>query len=197
VVWNIGAIAASGHPDALELFQKILLASASIPGAFPPVLVDVEHDGRAYQEMHVDGGAATQVFFYPPSLDLRGVAGTRHAKRQRTIWVVRNGRIDIEGASVNRGLFSIARRSIATLLHFSGVGDVNRIYLTAQRDDVAFRLSFIGSNFAAERREPFDQGYMRALFDYAEGKARDGNAWVDVPPTTGTLPATADRAAIR
>ncbi|MFC7476460.1 patatin-like phospholipase family protein [Dankookia sp. GCM10030260] len=195
VVWNIGAIAASGHPDALALFQKILLASASIPGAFPPVLVDVEHDGRGFQEMHVDGGAATQVFFYPPSLTLRGAAG--QPPRQRTIWVIRNGRIDIEAASVNRGLFSIARRSIATLLHFSGVGDISRIYLTAQRDEVGFRLSFIGSNFAAERREPFDQRFMQALFDYAEAKARSGTAWVDVPPVVGTLAATADRPAAR
>ncbi len=194
VVWNIGAIAASGHPDALRLFRKILLASASIPGAFPPVLVDVEHEGRGYQEMHVDGGAAAQVFFYPPSLDLRAVAATRQAPRARTIWVVRNGRMDIEGASVTRGLFSIARRSITTLLHFSGVGDISRIYLTAQRDDVAFRLSYIGSNFAAERPEPFDQGFMQALFDYGERKARAGTAWAEVPPAVGTLPATTDRA---
>ncbi|WP_133290623.1 patatin-like phospholipase family protein [Dankookia rubra] len=193
VVWNIGAIAASGHPDALTLFRKILLASASIPGAFPPVLVDVEYAGRAFQEMHVDGGAAAQVFLYPPSLDLRGVTGPRRMPRPRTIWVIRNGRIDIEGASVSRGLFSIARRSIATLLHFSGVGDISRIYLTAQRDGIDFRLSYIGSNFAAERREPFDQRFMQALFDYAEAKARAGTAWVAAPPTAGTRPATADR----
>jgi len=62
VFWNIGAIAASGHPDALRLFRSILLASASIPGAFPPVLVDVALDLRAHREMHVDGGASTQVF---------------------------------------------------------------------------------------------------------------------------------------
>jgi hypothetical protein len=197
VVWNIGAIAASGHPDALALFRSILLASASIPGAFPPVLVDVDHAGRPHQEMHVDGGAAAQVFFYPPSLDLRGLTGPRHTSRPRTIWVVRNGRMDIEGASVSRGLFSIARRSIATLLHFSGVGDISRIYLTAQRDDIAFRLSFIGSNFLAERREPFDQRFMQALFDYAEAKARRGEAWVSAPPTVGTTAATADRGAAR
>ena len=86
-----------------------------------------------------------------------GADGPAATPRPRTVWVVRNGRMDIEGASVNRGLFSIARRSIATLLHFSGVGDISRIYLTAQRDGIAFRLSYIGSNFAAERREPFDQ----------------------------------------
>ncbi|WP_165943297.1 patatin-like phospholipase family protein [Roseicella aquatilis] len=189
VVWNIGAIAASGHPRALTLFRQILLASASIPGAFPPVLIDVEHEGRSWQEMHVDGGAASQVFLYPPSLEARGLADPRAAPRQRTVWVVRNGRLDVAGANVNRGLVTIASRSIATLLHFSGVGDINRIFLTAQRDGLDFRLAFIGAGFAAERREPFDQAYMRALFDYGARKMLAGEAWVSRPPATGTLPA--------
>ena len=74
VIWNIGAIAASGHPGALELFRKILRASAAIPGAFQPVFIDVEIDGKKYQEMHVDGGAIAQLFLYPPSIDSRPAA---------------------------------------------------------------------------------------------------------------------------
>lgn len=196
VVWNMGAIAASGHPDALALFRSILLASAAVPGAFPPVLLDVEHAGHAHQEMHVDGGAATNVFFFPPSPDARGM-GERRASRPSTVWVIRNGRLDTEGASVNRGFFSIARRSLATLLHFAGIGDINRIYLMAQRDGISFRLSYIGSNFAVEHQEYFDPRYMRALFEYAEAKVRRGAAWVDEPPIIGTRPATTDRAARR
>ena len=46
VIWNVGNIAASGSSNALELFRSILLASAAIPGAFPPTLVDVEVDGK-------------------------------------------------------------------------------------------------------------------------------------------------------
>jgi predicted acylesterase/phospholipase RssA len=49
VIWNIGAIAASGHPGALDLIRKILRASAAVPGAFQPVLIDVELDGKNYQ----------------------------------------------------------------------------------------------------------------------------------------------------
>ena len=64
VIWNMGKIAASGHPTALELCRTILLASAAIPGAFPPSMVRVEADGRPYEEMHVDGGASAQVFLY-------------------------------------------------------------------------------------------------------------------------------------
>src|SRR3546814_5567529 len=65
LIWNMTAIAASTSPDALPLFRKILMASAAVPGAFPPVMIDVEVDGEAYQEMHVDGGAMAQVFLYP------------------------------------------------------------------------------------------------------------------------------------
>jgi predicted acylesterase/phospholipase RssA len=62
---NIRAIAASGQPGALDLFRKILRASASIPGVFPPVMIDVEAGGHRYQEMHVDGGAVAQTFLLP------------------------------------------------------------------------------------------------------------------------------------
>lgn len=190
VIWNIGAIAASGHPDALELFQRVLLASASIPGAFPPVMINVEHEGRRHQEMHVDGGASTQVFFYPPSLNLRELVG---GPRQRTIWVIRNGRVDVEGASTNRSIFAITRRSAATLLHFSGLGDISRIYLAAERDGLNFRLTYIGSNFVAARSEPFDPGFMNALFDYGFAKGRTPEAWVSVPPAVGSVAEAVDR----
>lgn len=178
VLWNIGAIAASGHPQALELFRRILLASASIPGAFPPVLVDVDVAGRDYQEMHVDGGASIQMFLYPPTLSLRDQTRGRHPPRERTAWVVRNGRLDTEWATTNRSILGIASRSASTLLHFSAVNDITRIFLTTQRDGVNFRLAYIGPDFDAPRPEPFDTAYMRALFDYGyqaglQGRWRD------------------------
>lgn len=174
VVWNVGAIAASGHPRALELFRRILLASASIPGAFPPVLIAVEHEGRLFQEMHVDGGASTQVFLYPPEFDAR-------APGRRTVHVVRNGRLEMEADSTRLGIFSIARRSAATLLHFSGLGDIQRIRLLAQRDGIAFRLARIDPAFQSERREAFDPAYMRALFAHGEAQGRDAGAWITSP----------------
>ena len=61
VVWNMGKIAQAGGGKALKLFRDVLLASASIPIVFPPMLIDVEADKEAYQEIHVDGGTVTQV----------------------------------------------------------------------------------------------------------------------------------------
>lgn len=192
VVWNIGAIAASGHPRALELFRSILLASASIPGAFPPVLIDVEHEGRRFEEMHVDGGAAVQVFLYPPGLTPRDIWARSGRPRERTAWVIRNGRLDVVPLEAPRGLFSIAARSARTLLHFSGVNDINAIYLTTQRDGVAFRLQSIGPDFQAPRAEPFDTAYMRALFEYGRQRGRDPGNWRRSPPPIGLLIPTAD-----
>jgi hypothetical protein len=68
---NMGEIAASGHPDAINLSRKVIRASASIPGVFPPVTIDVAADGQVFEEMHVDGGPTRQVFLTPAQLSLR------------------------------------------------------------------------------------------------------------------------------
>src|SRR5512136_473332 len=74
VIWNIGAIASSTNPKARGLIIDVLLASASIPAVFPPVMLDVTVDGVRHQEMHVDGGTIAQAFLYPPSFSLRSAA---------------------------------------------------------------------------------------------------------------------------
>lgn len=176
VVWNIGAIAASGHPRALELFRAILLASASIPGAFPPVMISAEFEGRRFEEMHVDGGAATQVFLYPPELDIPTPRNLR-----RVVHVVRNGKLVMEAETTTPGLFSIARRAASTLLHFSGVGDIQRIRLLAERDGLEFRLAHIARDFDHPRPEAFDTAYMRALFAHGQQVGRGSEGWVGRP----------------
>ena len=148
VIWNIGAIAASGRPGAIELVRKILLASASVPGLFPPVL--------------------------------KAVGRERHA------FLIRNSRLDPDWASVERSLFSITGRAISTMIHYSGYNDVLRIYATTQRDGVDYNLAFIGPDFNAEHKEPFDQPYMRALFDYGYQRGRAGYSWRKAPPLLDT-----------
>ena len=66
VIWDMGAIAASGRPDAKDLYRKIILASASIPGFFPPVRISMRVDGKQYTERHIDGGTTSSMFFAPP-----------------------------------------------------------------------------------------------------------------------------------
>jgi YD repeat-containing protein len=177
VIWNIGAIAASGHPGALDLFRRILLASASVPVVFPPVLIDVELDGKSYQEMHVDGGAVAQMFLYPPTVTARFDMRRGPLARERHAYVIRNARVDAEWAMVDRRVLSIAGRAITSMIHYSGSNDIGRLQATADRDGVDFNLAYIGKDFVVERTVPFDQTYMRALFDYAFQQARRGFPW--------------------
>ena len=62
VMWDMGRIAQAGTPEALRLFHDVLMASAAVPGIFPPVLIGVRADGRDWDEMHVDGGAVANFF---------------------------------------------------------------------------------------------------------------------------------------
>jgi patatin-like phospholipase len=115
VIWNIGQLAASGNPKALDLFRRILVASAAIPGAFPPTMIDVEVGGKAYQEMHVDGGATSQVFVYPPSLSIAELSRANKLVRERRLYVIRNARLDPDWAQVDRQTLGITSRAIASL----------------------------------------------------------------------------------
>jgi predicted acylesterase/phospholipase RssA len=183
VIWNVGKIAASHNPRALKLVQDLLVASAAIPGAFPPMMIDVEAGGRSFQEMHVDGGATSQVFVYPPSLKLRERAREYGIVRERRLYIIRNARLDPEWAQVERSTLSIAERAISSLIQTQGVGDLYRIYLTAQRDDIDFNLAYIPMNFKTPLKEPFDTEYMRQLFQVGYDLAAKGYPWAKSPPS--------------
>jgi predicted acylesterase/phospholipase RssA len=184
VAWNIGAIAASGHPRALDLVRRLLLASAAVPGAFPPVMIDVTLDGNSYQEMHVDGGAFTQVFLYPRSVTSQRRALLRrgeHVQAARA-FVIRNGRITPNPAKTDRQTLKIAQRAISSMISSSGYSDVARILQTAREDRVEFKLAAIGPDFPYEPKVPFEQAYMRRLFAHAFDLARGGFPWLrDIP----------------
>jgi len=184
VIWNIGAIARSGHPSALDTIRRVLLASAAIPGAFPPVMFDVTLDGRPHQEMHVDGGTFVQAFLYPASVTRE--RRERMARHQRVdparAWIIRNGRLDAEWAAVDRRAISIAGRAVSTMTASSGYNDVVRMHFGTQRDGIDYNLAFIGADFTGEYTEPFEQSYMRELYGYGEALGRRGYAWAKEPP---------------
>jgi hypothetical protein len=179
----MGAIAASDAPGALELFRKIMIASTSIPGEVSPIMIDVDVDGKQFQEMHVDGGVITQVFLYPPSIlaELYRATG-RPYRRELHAYVILNGRVEPEWSDTERHTLSIGGRAISALIQTQGVSDLQRIYQTAQRDGVDFNLAYIGSDFRYRHNETFDPEYMKRLFDYAYQQSANGYSWRKVPP---------------
>ena len=189
VIWNIGAIAGSNNPAARDLIINVLLASASIPVVFPPVMIDVTADGQHYQEMHVDGGTIAQAFLYPPSFSLRQAAlkfriseSKLRAARKRIAYIIRNGRLSKPDENTKLQTFAIARQAISTMIASSGINDTYRMYLITKRDGVDFNLASIGDDFEIPYKGPFDSAYMNSLFEYGYQKGRDGYRWQKAPP---------------
>ena len=182
VIWNIGAIAASGYPGSRDLIIDVLRASAAIPGLFPPVMLDVSVEGKLYQEMYVDGGAVAQAFLYPPSLNLKTNSARFGIERKRVAYILRNGRLFRPEENVKRQTLSIATQAISTMTATSGVNDTYRMYVTTKRDGVGFNLAYIDSDFTLPYKGPFDQEYMRALFGYGYEKGKAGYHWHKTPP---------------
>ena len=187
VTWNMGAIASSNAPGALELFRKVMIASTSIPGEVSPVMIDTEVDGKHFQEMHVDGGVITQVFLYPPRIlsDLERATG-RPYRRELHAYVIRNGRLEPTWSDTERHTLDIGARAISALIQTQGINDIYRIYQTAKRDRVDFNLAYIGSDFNYPQHAKFDPEYMKRLFDHAYQLSIKGYPWHKEPPDEAT-----------
>jgi predicted patatin/cPLA2 family phospholipase len=182
VIWNVGLIACSGQPGALELIRKIILASASIPAIFPPVLFEVEANGKRYDEMHVDGGAASQVFLYPADLDWKLIVQHFEVKGIPKVYVVRNSFLKPDWETVHPKILPIAGVSISSLIRTQGIGDMYRIFLDCQRDGLDYNLAYIREDFDLKPNEDFDPVYMGKLFDFGYQLTKNGYPWDKAPP---------------
>ncbi len=185
VNWDIGAIANSGRPGALELIRDVMLASASIPVAFPPVMIDVEVDGQAFDEMHTDGGVSRQSFIFHMSADEDAFDGLQIVGQPRA-FIIRNSKLETSWQPVERRVYEIAGRSASSMVHTQGIGDLYREFLGARKFGFDFNLAYIPQDFDQEPSEMFDRDYMRALYDLGYELAADGYPWLKVPP--GLLP---------
>jgi len=184
VIWDMGAIAQSTTPKSLEIFRNVLLASASIPGAFPPVRIRVKAGGREFEELHVDGGITSQVFFLPFEALLYRYTDRKIAKRQlsRRLFVIRNTKVTPEWQAVQDKTLPIVERSLSTLIKSQGVGDLYKLYLEAQLQQMDFNYGAIPADFSMKSTEFFDLEYMNALFVRGYELGRQGYVWQKHPP---------------
>jgi predicted acylesterase/phospholipase RssA len=184
IIWNMGKIAAYDSPEALALFRRVMLASASLPGFFSPVMFDVSYQGKKYQEMHVDGGVSRQVFLYPASLFHESGAYRLLEGRKREAYLIRNGVLSDERyRTVERKTLPIAKQALRQFSQSHEDGDTLMAYLTAQKDGFGFNMAYVTDDFTTPRpKSPFDQAYMQALFNYAEERAARGYPWSKMPP---------------
>lgn len=187
VVWNMGAIAASGQPGSIDLFRKVLLASASIPVAFPPAYIEVEVDGKRFDEMHVDGGVTAEFFLWGAMINIvdtrRELQVGNELPTQASVYIIRNSQIDAAPKQVAPKLTNIASRSMVTLLKAVAMGDLIRVWTLAERDGVNFNYVGIPPEHAETPAGTFEPADMRRLFELGRTIALSPEPWRKEPPT--------------
>jgi predicted acylesterase/phospholipase RssA len=177
VVWDMGAIATRGDAAALDLFRKVMLASTSIPGVFPPVMIDVEVDGKRYQEMHVDGAVMKQVFLFRSSFAKELSELTAAGGREQHLYIIRNGRIDAQWGSTERRTTAVAHRALDALVDRQALNDIYQLQFLAQQDGSDLNIAYIDSGFDYPHAQLFAGDYMRHLFQYSYQLGTNGYPW--------------------
>jgi predicted acylesterase/phospholipase RssA len=184
VVWNLGAVAASGRPDRLEIIRSVLVASASIPGVFAPVLIDVEAEGQRFAEMHVDGGVTRNLFVAPdPVLAAGSFLPPRTSGR---IFIIVNNKVAPDFQLVENNILPIIERSVSTLVKANTSSVLLSSYQFARNNRLEFNLAAIDPAYPISTAENFDRDYMLGLFQHGIERARSSRMWqkTAVPPTS-------------
>ncbi len=190
VVWNMGLIATSGRPEALELFRTVMLASASVPVAFPPVFFDVEAGGRHYDEMHVDGGVMANVFYNGGFFSFSAArAGVGRGMGREDIYIIHNGQLLPVPEQTTRSLRGIALRVFDSATKAAFIGDLFRIYSIAVREQAGFFWVTIPEGVELVGEQLFDPVLMGELYEFGYRNAVAGQTWMTEPPGLRRRPA--------
>lgn len=191
VVWDMGKIASSKNPGALELFRKIMLASASIPLAYPPVFFEVEVDAATYGEMHMDGGVASQVFTVGLLTDLRELRDTLDLSAEfhrSRVYVLRNGVPRATWSYTPADLTSIGLRSVTIATNSMALGDLLRIHELCQQNDLEFLLAASPVDLAPDGNVDYGVKELRALYEAGRESGLSVSPWLTHPFDMLTAP---------
>ena len=176
VVWDMGFIAASGHPERVKIYRQVLLASAAVPGLFKPVYIKPSESSKARQ-MHVDGGVKAPVL-------LRAFMLKQPAAR-RKVYVIVNSQMKLLNAdkAVEPEVLDISRKSITELLRGLLQRTVYQAYVTARQSKAAFNLISIPDQVpSAKDGLTFDPQVMKRQFEIGRDFGRAGGGWMSEPP---------------
>jgi hypothetical protein len=178
VLWNMGAIAVRGDDKALKLFRDVLLASCAIPGFFSPVAIEVEANGKHFEEMHNDGTLTSPFFALPESMFSAG--SPRPPLSQ--LYVIVNSRLGPEFQMASRTIPGVLGRSIGVALTAALRAQIMLVYVGAQRQGIGLRIAHVDGSINIPSRGPFDGKYMQALYELGAANGKKGTAFEDALP---------------
>jgi predicted acylesterase/phospholipase RssA len=176
----MGAIAASGNPDALELFRNVIVASASVPGVFPPVMIQATSNGRQFQELHSDGGSTSQILT-PPLLVENELFSEGSIRQEVNLFVVVNNALIPEfDVTPNRAVSSLGR-AYSTFLKSQAQSELTALYNHARRTGTNFHVASIDAQIPYSMLNPLDTNYMEAVYRLGYEQTTAGALWKDKP----------------
>ncbi|MBB5575631.1 hypothetical protein GGD50_004266 [Rhizobium paranaense] len=181
VMWNMGAIANSGRPDALKLFQDVLTASASIPGVYPAVMIKAESGGRHFEEMHSDGGSASQVLMMPQAF-LTSSDRLMPVKGQGIdFYVIVNNALMPEFAVTPDRTLPVIVRAYSIFIKSQTQSALTALYNYARLTGAGFHLASIDAQVHYSMFDPFNTNYMRAVYALGYAEFTAGTLWKEKP----------------
>jgi predicted acylesterase/phospholipase RssA len=178
VVWDLGAIANNGGSSARALIRDVLVASASVPGMFPPVIIRVAENGLYDDQAHVDG-CATVPFFVPPALlqTARSVPGAGRA----AVFVIVDGSLSGGAQTTRLTARAILSRSIRVGLDHLLLTNLQLTAATAQLEGADLHYSSLPPDYPLPDVFDFSVRIRRPLFHYAYRCAESGRFWTELP----------------
>lgn len=181
VIWNMGAIADSNRPDALKLFRDIILASASLPGLYPAVLIKARAGGQVFEEMHSDGGSASQILTIPEGwiADADNSDWPKGAKFNMYILV--NNALMPEFSTTTNNTFIVMARASSILIKAQTRSALLATYAYAKKTGIRFRMASIDAQVPYEMTNPFSTDYMRAVYKLGYDRMVRNSLWKDRP----------------
>lgn len=192
VVWDLGSIAMNGGSGARALFRDVLVASASVPGLFPPVVIRVQEEQAVYEEVHVDG--TTTVPFLVPLAFVESSPDASDRLHGAAVYIIVDGRLSENPASIRPRTKSILPRSVSAALNHMFRTTLELTATDAEREGA--QLQFAAIPVAYPQPDPFDfrTPSMRSLFQYGCTCAQAGRLWIssrgagsDAASRTGTV----------
>ena len=175
VVWDLGAIAASNHPDKLQLYRDIIYASSAIPGIFDPQYFSIKYKNKEYYQMHIDGGMSAYVFMIGMYKDWQKILHLpKETKLNLSLYILSNRQYrykkqntPLPNDSYITILTAVAKHSI-DLIYDKSIYRLNEackqngynFYYTGIDDDI--KLTKLPHQFnKKEMQRLYDQGYKK------------------------------------
>ena len=188
VIWALSAIALRKGPKRRELFVAVLRASSALPGVFPPVSFEVEaSDGRTYNELHVDGGVTAELVFIPPESQILHIEEMFfETQRERTLYVIENGKLGPEYAAIDRKILPLALRAVQTMVKYQVIDNLLALALITKNNKGRFYFNAIPPSFMPKPHALFDRDHAKELFEVGRTVGLSGR-WFTSPPSSPTL----------